>query len=161
MFAELSERLPEVKDTYESFLYDQIDKNQHGEWLSLLEGLNLQTESTSRQFINVGPLKIQKECAKLISEDRTQCRDCLLFFDKRLRHGHTHITSLVQYKWPKMGSKFICLLCMKERDDKIALAKHYLACHSLYDLETHLGISARILFLAVRPCVAVEEPIVA
>ena len=60
------------------------------------------------------------------------------------------MSQLAQYKWATIDAKPFCLLCLKVRNDKEALATHYLACHSIVDLEEHLGIKAAVLFSALQ-----------
>ncbi len=61
------------------------------------------------------------------------------------------LKTLQKLKWPKLGAKVFCLLCMKIRESKTALARHYLACHSTHHLKKHLGVNSPILFFALRP----------
>lgn len=98
----------------------------------------------------MGLMQVRREYVKLISKERKQCPDCSNFYEKRQR-PHKCLKTLQQFKWPKLGARVFCLLCMKVRESKAALARHYLACHSMHDLQTHLGINAHILFFALRP----------
>ena len=103
------------------------------------------------------PNGFRNEYAKLVStEKRRRCPERSNFYAKRHR-AHKCIRSLQQMKWPTLGGKVFCLLCMQLRDSKAALARHYLACHSIHDLEAHLGINARLLFFASRPELLARE----
>ncbi len=94
-------------------------------------------------------MEVRNEYAKLVSSERRQCSECSNFYAKRNR-PHKCIRSLQQLKWPTLGGKVFCLLCMQLRDSKEKMARHYLACHSIEELEVRL-VNARLLFFALRP----------
>ena len=137
-------------------MLEQAQKPGEPHWQQLLECLSKLNLAVSRQKVAVGPMEVRNEYAKLVSTERRQCPECSNFYARRHR-AHNCIRSLQQMKWPTLGGKVFCLLCMQLRDSKAALARHYLACYSIQDLKTHLGINARLLFFALRPELLARE----
>ena len=102
----------------------------------------------NKKGVDEGELHFPKESFKLFSKTVFQCQECNEIFTRN--RVHKCKTGINQYRWPKLGRSFICLLCLTIRRTKEKLAIHYLYHHSITDIEI-LGLSPKHLYFAVRP----------